>query len=305
MLSFAHAAPRVPSLRSIALSMTCACGGGSSAVIAPASPSAVPHAVVTDSAVKTCPRAPEQRPSDCQAIATTADSKSDPDIRSATFALRSDLFAHERDWAEANRRFATSDGSTDEERAAQLERVLAEIDARERCGDPQVSSPEKFVGADHDPSLVFFSGGIPTDAGGVGDLATWGLLAVHDGCDWKRVAIGLTASPIARFRDSAGRRVLVQSHVVDQCREEVRAFVVNSAEPEFVFKTMQSRSDMVESGVCSDVRHVDPIESAGVLHGFRTMNCADDPCTLIEETVLPGSSAIVASTRAGAPAKKR
>lgn len=87
MLSFAHAAPRVPSLRSIALSMTCACGGGSSAVIAPASPSAVPHAVVTDSAVKTCPRAPEQRPSDCQAIATTADSKSDPDIRSATLAL--------------------------------------------------------------------------------------------------------------------------------------------------------------------------------------------------------------------------
>ena len=284
----------------IALCLTCACGGTSSVVVSVASPSAPPHALTkTVSTQMSCPPPSTPRPLECPAIAATTVSPIDPDISAAAFALRDLLFEHERETANAAHTFASGEGNhSDEPGDADLARTLASIDARAQCGDPELGKPEKIADAAGDPPLVFFSGSSPTEAGGLGDLATWGLLAVRAGCDWKRVDIELTGSQLRRFRDPSGRRVLMQARVVDQCAEEVRAFVVNGAKPDLLLTMHQSRHEMVDSGVCQGSRNVESIETAGVLQGFRTTDCdADDTCTVVEEARFRGSSLIVTPAR--------
>ena len=210
-----------------------------------------------------------------------------PETEEVTGTVRHTLFEYERERANGQKSLSSNRRSQDaDEREAEVEREQnkeKEIDERERCGGaPQVES-RLIEGTWQDPPLVFFSGNIPTDAGGVGDMSSWGLLVVRVGCAWDTVDIGLTASDFEQYRSPSGRRVLSQSNVDGQCSAHFRAFTIAGPTVTVLFRAELTRGDM--DGVCNlPQRRVDAVTKSGILLGFDVRRAAEDGAAATVET---------------------
>jgi hypothetical protein len=123
--------------------------------------------------------------------------------------------------------------------------------------------------------------------------SSWELLAVGVGCEWMPVEGG-TARGVAH-RDPSGRRLLVQRGIEGQCAEGLDAVVIRGSKAVVVFTAESSREDMVRSGVCSELAHVELIEQDSVLLGFQTLSRTDEnaPWTVVEERRFYGQDLLV------------
>lgn len=251
-----------------------ACGCGGNAASAPPVVARVP-------VVARAPVAKASARVGCSAEASLP--AADPEIHAAMGPVRAELFARERETVSARWMFdADRKSKTEEERRVAIENESSELDERERCGGaPRVASTHIRAASPKDPALVFFSGDFPTDAGGVGDMSSWGLLVVRSSDEWKAIDLPLTATALVQYRNPTGRRVLSQSNVGGQCSSTLRVFMVPGPTVEMLLETEESRSDMAD--VCNaPPRRVDAKTKAGVLVGFDLL-VSDEGKTSLEK----------------------
>lgn len=283
------------SLLFAACTVAASCRGNTAAVVAPVATTARP-ADATSPPVPTCKH---PRPPISPSCAPPAPHDLTPDVEDAAFALREQLYDAQIATTQAVWTFQR-EGMTDEERDARREQQLEEIAARRACGaipDPALFpsfNHSEHAGTPEDPPLVAFSGHMPTDVGGLGDYdSSWELLAVRVGCEWMPVEGG-TARGV-EHRDPTGRRLLVQRGIEDQCAERLDVVVIRGPKAVPLFAANASREDMVRSGVCSDLAHVELIEQDHVLLGFQTLSRTDEnaPWTVVEERRFRGQDLVV------------